>query len=229
MQTRHDDNTLGRETRSFMLDIRAVGDDGAIEGYGSVFGVEDSYADIVAPGAFKVSLAQHQAESTMPAMLWQHDSNEPIGVWNSIVEDQRGLLTKGQLALAVPRGAQAHSLLKMKAINGLSIGFMTKGYTIDPKTGVRTVTEVDLWEVSLVTFPANEKARVTNVKAAALAIEAPKDAERILRDAGFSREDATTLVSRIMQLSKARQSDSADLTRAERAAIELLAALKPNY
>lgn len=228
MQIRHDGNTLGRETRSFVLDIRAVGDDGTIEGYGSVFGVEDSYADIVAPGAFAKSLAQHQAEGTMPAMLWQHDPNEPIGGWNSIVEDQRGLLTRGKLALDVPRGAQAHSLLKMKAINGLSIGFMTKGYTIDSKTGVRTVTEIDLWEVSLVTFPANEKARITNVKAAALAIEAPKDAERILRDAGFSREDATTLVSRIMRL-KAQRSDSVDLALAERAAIRLLATLKPNH
>jgi HK97 family phage prohead protease len=126
----------------------------------------------------------------MPAMLWQHDSNEPIGVWTEMVEDSKGLRIKGKLALDTTRGKEAHALLKMGALNGLSIGFVSKQWAYDRETEVRTLTEIDLWEVSLVTFPANEKARVTNVKAAD-ELATPKDAERILRDAGFSKSDAT--------------------------------------
>lgn len=213
------------ETRSFALSLKSVSEDGTIEGYGSVFGVKDSYDDVVAKGAFKASLDEHKSENTMPAMLWQHDPSEPIGVWMVMSEDAKGLYVKGKLALDTPRGAQAHVLLKMGALNGLSIGFMTKGFTKDSETQVRTITQIDLWETSIVTFPANGKARVTGVKAAAGGIEAPKDAERILRDAGFSREDATTFVSRVMQL-KAQQSDSADLTAASKAAATLLESLK---
>lgn len=221
------DSAAQCETRSFALKIKSVGEDGTIEGYGSVFGVEDSYGDVVAKGAFKSSLAEHKSEDTMPAMLWQHDPSEPIGVWTSMSEDTNGLAVKGQLALDTDLGKRAHALLKLGALNGLSIGFMTKKFQRDNKTNVRTLTEIDLWEVSLVTFPANGKARVTSVKSLADAgqIDAPKDAERILREAGFSRDDATVLVSRIMQL-KTKQSESADLGAAQKAADRLLETLK---
>lgn len=195
-----------------------------MEGYGSVFGVRDNYDDVIASGAFAATLKAHKAESTMPAMLWQHDAAEPIGIWTEMVEDGKGLRIKGQLALETTRGKEAHALLKMGALNGLSIGFVSKQWAYDRETEVRTLTEIDLWEVSLVTFPANEKARVTNVKNAEQ-LSAPKDAERILRDAGFSKSDATALVSRVMRMGEER-SDSVDSTaKAMQAANRLISSL----
>ena len=214
----------GREVRSFALQIKAAGDDGTVEGYGSVFGVRDNYDDVISKGAFVQSLKDHKAAGTMPAMLWQHDADKPIGVWTEMVEDEKGLRIKGQLAMETVKGKEAHALLKMGALNGLSIGFMSKEWAYDRDTEVRTLTAIDLWEVSLVTFPANEKARVTNVKSAD-ELQAPKDAEKALRDAGFSKSDATAFVSRVMRMGEVR-SDSANSTAvAMKAADRLLRSL----
>lgn len=210
----------GREVRSFALQIKAAGDDGTVEGYGSVFGVRDNYDDVIAKGAFVQSLKDHRAAGTMPAMLWQHDADKPIGVWTEMVEDEKGLRIKGQLAMETVKGKEAHALLKMGALNGLSIGFMSKEWSYDRDTEVRTLTAIDLWEVSLVTFPANEKARVTNVKSAD-ELQAPKDAEKVLRDAGFSKSDATAFVSRVMRMGEVR-SDSANSTAVAMKAAERL-------
>ncbi len=214
----------GREVRSFALQIKAAGDDGTVEGYGSVFGVRDNYDDVIAKGAFIQSLKDHKAAGTMPAMLWQHDADKPIGVWTDMVEDEKGLRIKGQLAMETVKGKEAHALLKMGALNGLSIGFVSKEWAYDSETEVRTLTAIDLWEVSLVTFPANEKARVTNVKSAD-EMATPKDAEKVLRDAGFSKSDATAFVSRVMRMGEVR-SDSANSTAvAMKAADRLLRSL----
>ena len=214
----------GREVRSFALQIKAAGDDGTVEGYGSVFGVRDNYDDVIAKGAFVKSLKDHKAAGTMPAMLWQHDADKPIGVWTEMVEDEKGLRIKGQLAMETVKGKEAHALLKMGALNGLSVGFMSKEWAYDRETEVRTLTAIDLWEVSLVTFPANEKARVTNVKSAD-EMATPKDAEKALRDAGFSKSDATAFVSRVMRMGEVR-SDSANSTAvAMKAADRLLRSL----
>ena len=214
----------GREVRSFALQIKAAGDDGTVEGYGSVFGVRDNCDDVIAKGAFVQSLKDHKAAGTMPAMLWQHDADKPIGVWTEMVEDEKGLRIKGQLAMETVKGKEAHALLKMGALNGLSIGFMSKEWAYDRDTEVRTLTAIDLWEVSLVTFPANEKARVTNVKSAD-EMATPKDAEKVLRDAGFSKSDATAFVSRVMRMGEVR-SDSANSTAvAMKAADRLLRSL----
>ena len=214
----------GREVRSFALQIKAAGDDGTVEGYGSVFGVRDNYDDVISKGAFVQSLKDHRAAGTMPAMLWQHDADKPIGVWTEMVEDEKGLRIKGQLAMETVKGKEAHALLKMGALNGLSIGFMSKEWSYDRETEVRTLTAIDLWEVSLVTFPANEKARVTNVKSAD-EMATPKDAEKALRDAGFSKSDATAFVSRVMRMGEVR-SDSANSTAvAMKAADRLLRSL----
>ncbi len=215
METKHLD---------FGFEVKTVGADGTIEGYGSVFGVRDNYDDVIAKGAFIQSLKDHKAAGTMPAMLWQHDADKPIGVWTEMVEDEKGLRIKGQLAMETVKGKEAHALLKMGAINGLSIGFMSKQWAYDRETEVRTLTEIDLWEVSLVTFPANEKARVTNVKSAD-EMATPKDAEKALRDAGFSKSDATAFVSRVMRMGEVR-SDSANSTAvAMKAADRLLRSL----
>jgi len=219
------DGPGGREVRSYALQIKATGDDGSIEGYGSVFGERDSYDDVIAVGAFVDSLKAHKAAGTMPAMLWQHDGAKPIGIWTEMVEDSKGLRIKGQLALETSLGKEAHALLKMGALNGLSIGFISKQWAYDRDTDVRTLTEVDLWEVSLVTFPANGKARVTNVKAAD-DLAAPKDAERLLRDAGFSKSDATAFVSRVMRMGEARRESADSTAAAMRSADRLLASLQ---
>lgn len=206
------------------FEIKAVNADGTVEGYGSVFGVRDNYDDVIAKGAFIQSLKDHKAAGTMPAMLWQHDADKPIGIWTEMIEDENGLRIKGRLAMETVKGKEAHALLKMGALNGLSIGFMSKEWAYDRETEVRTLTAIDLWEVSLVTFPANEKARVTNVKSAD-ELQAPKDAEKALRDAGFSKSDATAFVSRVMRMGEVR-SDSANSTAvAMKAADRLLRSL----
>lgn len=214
-----------RETRSYALQVKAS-DDGTIEGYGSVFGVLDKYDDIIANGAFAESLSAHKSAGTMPAMLWQHDATEPIGVWDEMSEDGSGLRVKGRLALDTDSGRKAHSLLKMKAINGLSVGFISKQWAYNPETNVRTLKEIDLWEVSLVTFPANAKARVTTIKSAEL--ETPKDAERALREAGFSKSCATAFVSRVMRMGEARRESANSTAVAIDAASRLLKSLTSN-
>ena len=224
-QIQQRDAGTAREVRSVALEIRAVSDDGTIEGYGSVFGVRDDYDDVIASGAFVGSLKDHKAAGTMPAMLWQHDADEPIGVWSEMVEDEKGLRVKGRLALDTVRGKEAHSLLKLGALNGLSIGFVSKQWTYDRESEVRTLTEIDLWEVSLVTFPANSKARVTNVKAAADEAVTTKDAERILREAGFSKADATGFVSRVMRMGEERREAAESTAHAIKAAQRLLDSL----
>ena len=211
----------GREVRSYVLQLKAVGDDGTIEGYGSVFGVRDAYDDVIAPGAYAQSLKAHKAEGTMPAMLWQHDASVPIGVWLEMVEDAKGLRIKGRLALETVKGAEAYALLKMGALNGLSIGFVSKQWTYDRETDVRTLTEVELWEVSLVTFPANEAARITGVKAADLAgIKTIRQAETALRDAGFSADAAKALIAGVKRIAlderDAHEAGAAALKAADR-------------
>lgn len=213
-----------RQTRAFALSIKAA-EDGTVEGYGSVFGVRDSYDDVIAAGAFVKSLAEHKAAGSMPAMLWQHNSDEPIGVWTDMAEDEKGLRVKGMLALDTVRGREAHALLKLGALNGLSIGFMSKQWSYDRETEVRTLTEIDLWEVSLVTFPANERARVTNVKASDVgAITSIRDAERALRDAGLSAEVARAFVAQVKRIAL-EERDAPGAAAAMQAAERLLRSL----
>jgi uncharacterized protein len=191
----------GREVRSFAFEVKATGDDGSIEGYGSVFGVVDSYDDVIEKGAFAASLKTHKAAGTLPAMLWQHDAGEPIGIWTEMTEDAKGLRVKGQLCLDTACGKEAHALLKMGALNGLSIGFMSRKWAYDEKTDIRTLTEVDLWEVSLVTFPSNERSRITNVKAAEVGgVTTIRQAEQALRDAGLPADAAKALIASVKRI-----------------------------
>ena len=182
--------------------IKAVSEDGLFSGYGSVFGVVDSYQEVVAAGAFKESL-----DSRMPALLWQHRSGEPIGVYTTVKEDNIGLYLEGKLALKTARGAEAYELLKMGAISGLSIGFVTREDSYDRVTGVRTLKKLDLWEVSLVTFPANDSARVANVKSIE-SIKSLSEAEAYLREAGgLSKRGAVAILARIKSLQGRSESD----------------------
>jgi len=124
---------------------------GAFSGYASLFGVVDSGGDVVMAGAFARSLIKRGASGVK--MLWQHQAAEPIGLWTSIVEDSRGLKVEGRLDLSVARAREALSLMRKGAIDGLSIGFRTQRATTEKSSGVRRLHEIDLWEISVVTFP----------------------------------------------------------------------------
>lgn len=187
--------------KNFGFEIKDVGDEGLIEGYGSVFGgAPDAYGDIVAPGAFAASLAEHKRAGTTPLMLWGHDASQPpIGNWVDIAEDGKGLWVQGQIALDDPMGLRVHGALKRRAMRGLSIGFETRNSeTDDKRPGVRILTEVKLWEVSPVNFPAQPRAAVDTVKSAISGGELPSlaDFENFLREAGFSKTQACAIAGK---------------------------------
>ncbi len=143
-----------------VLEIKALEDSGEIEGYASTFGGEpDAYGDVIAPGAYADSLADHASKGTMPKILWKHDRREVIGRWTAASEDGKGLVVRGKLNMDVQRGREAYALLKAGAIDGLSIGYRTISAERDGK-GRRLLSEVELWEVSLVTFPMLAEAKV---------------------------------------------------------------------
>lgn len=136
-----------------------VTDGAVIEGYASLYGVPDQGGDVVQPGAYARSLERLRARGGTVKMLWQHDPAQPIGVWDEIREDARGLYVKGRLLLDVERAREAAALIGAGAIDGLSIGYRTVSAQKDAK-GQRLLAELELWEVSLVTFPMLREARV---------------------------------------------------------------------
>ncbi len=136
---------------------------GLVTGYASLFGVADMGGDIVAPGAFRASLARRGAAGVR--MLWQHDPAQPIGRWLSIEEDARGLRVAGELSREVARARELAALIRDGALDGLSIGFRAERATKDAR-GRRRLVSVDLWEISLVTFPMLAGARIETVKTA---------------------------------------------------------------
>ncbi|MDX3805472.1 MAG: HK97 family phage prohead protease [Bosea sp. (in: a-proteobacteria)] len=138
--------------------------DGIFEGYASLFRIPDLGKDVVEPGAFRDSLARRGPSGVK--LLWQHDPAEPLGRWLSLSEDSRGLFVRGRLSLAVARAREIHALMREGAIDGLSIGFRPERARNEPRTGLRRLERVDLWEVSIVTFPMLPQARVSAVKTA---------------------------------------------------------------
>lgn len=195
------------KTLDFGCELKATGDTGTFEGYGSVFNITDRGGDIVAAGAFAETLAAAKAAGRLPAMLWQHRQAEPIGVYTEMEEDAIGLKVKGKLALKTARGAEAYELMKMGAISGLSIGYRVRDDSWDRVTGVRTIKKADLHELSLVTMPMNDASRVSAVKTIE-ELDSLSEIERHLRDVcGLSKSEATAMVSRIKSVSR---SDSGD-------------------
>ena len=217
-----------------LLELKFVGSDDkemVFSGYGAVFGNVDSYGDVIEKGAFKDTLRSAKRSGQWPAMLMQHGgmlSTEmtPVGIWTDMREDDTGLFVEGKLA-PTPRGMEAYQLLKMKprpAISGLSIGYMAKEWSVrtKPDDPRRTLKAVELLEVSLVTMPANPKARVQSVKSDALTI---RDAEKALRDVGFSQSDAKAIVASGFKALPQRDVDAMSEVLAVNAG-ELLAAAK---
>jgi len=151
----------------------SVTDGAVIEGYASLFDVADSGGDVVAKGAYTKSLAAISRQGRSVKMLWQHDPAQPIGVWNEVREDAKGLHVKGRLLEDVGKGREAMALIGAGAIDGLSIGYRTVRAERDAK-GHRLLAELELWEVSLVTFPMLPDARVGN--------KAEATADALMRD-----------------------------------------------
>lgn len=163
--------------KSATLEIKKEPDqDGEFEGYASVFGVVDGGNDVVNRGAFEKSLATRK-----PKMLWQHDPQQVIGVWEEVREDEKGLFVKGRILKDVERGREAMALMRAGAIDSMSIGYRTiKASNEGPADRVRRLMEVELFEVSVVTFPMLSAATITDVKS--IDWKNKRDIERALRD-----------------------------------------------
>lgn len=174
----------------FKAEIKSVGEPegnvGRISGYGNVFGVIDSYSEVVDKDAFAKSLLKK-----MPKMLLQHKWDEVGGKWTLAREDANGLYVEGEINLDVQRAREYYSLIKQGALDGLSIGFQTLDSYYDDKN-IRHLREIDLMEVSIVTFPANEQSLITSVRSLA---RTEREFEEFLRDAGYSRSQAKTIVT----------------------------------
>ena len=159
-----------------------------IAGYASLFGKRDQGGDVVMAGAYAASLRALEAKGGRVKMLWQHDPGQPIGIWDEVREDARGLYVKGRILTEVEKGREAVALIGAGAIDGLSIGYRTIKAEKDGK-GQRLLSELELWEVSLVTFPMLQDARVAAKGDAPEALlrelaEAFEDARRVLAGRG---------------------------------------------
>lgn len=198
--------------KSYPMEIKSISDEGYFSGYGSVFDVVDDWDDVIVRGAFAETL-----QKKTPVMLWQHDSAEPIGVYERIREDEIGLWLEGRLLLDIEKGREAHILLKNRAIRGLSIGFLPLAWEWETRdnTRVRVLKDIDLWEVSLVTFPANPKAVVDEVKTV-------RGLENFLRDAGLSRAEAKAALAAI----RADSQRDAEAEEAKKTALNLISIMR---
>lgn len=171
------------------LSLKSISETGEFTGYGSVFDVVDHHNDQIKPGAFAKSLKKHSDKGTLPALLWQHRHDKPIGKFTKMSEDQHGLYLEGKLLVNDdPLAKTAYAHLKNESVRGLSIG----GRIVDEdrqKDGVYFLNEFDLWEVSVVTFAANPEAKIQQVKTI-------RELENTLRDVmGFSRKEAKRMAS----------------------------------
>lgn len=221
-------------------EVKFAGDaaDMTFSGYGAVFGNIDSYGDVIAKGAFSETLGHARKTGHWPAMLSQHgggflqQDTTPIGIWTEMREDDTGLYVEGKLA-DTERGREAYSLLKMKprpAYSGLSIGFLPKKWSVRtrPEEPRRTLEAVDLMEVSLVTFPANPKARVTGVKSLAdIGTEEFREIEATLRMKGLSRADAVKAISGFKDWLQ-RDAGAPETAPRDEAAAEIAALIRRN-
>jgi HK97 family phage prohead protease len=184
----------GRDLLFTAFDLKSVNSDGHFEGYASLFDHEDMGRDIVVRGAFRDCLRTRGAGGIK--MLFQHDPNQPIGIWQQLVEDARGLYAKGRIMTEVAKGAEVLALMRAGVLDGLSIGFRAITGRRDAHTGVRKLQKVDLWEISVVTFPMQQGARIATTKGRPFANKTPtrREFERWLtRDAGFTRSEALAL------------------------------------
>lgn len=173
-------------------------------GYANTFDHKDRAGDITMKGAFTKSLKKHLEEGTRPLMLMHHDHSRPVGVWEKLVEDEKGLYVEGRLTKGVRDADEAYALLKDGALNSMSIGYKVVDESWDNTKSANLLHQVDLFEISLVSIPANEQSTVISVKSDDGVNT--RALERVLRDAGLSRSEAKTLLSKgVSGLSQQRE------------------------
>ena len=183
------------ELKFTALDLTDADTSGVFEGYASLFDREDLARDVIAAGAFRQSLSERGVQGVR--MLYQHDPAHPIGVWERIEEDALGLRVRGRLTLETEKARDVLHLMRAGAIDGLSIGFKAKRTRRDQRSGIRRILELELWEISIVTFPMMPCARVHGVKCSPFGGTLPTERqfERwLVRDAGFTRGEARSLM-----------------------------------
>ncbi|WP_339045641.1 HK97 family phage prohead protease [Candidatus Mesenet endosymbiont of Agriotes lineatus] len=152
---------MNKKFFSSALSLKSIGENGIFSGYASVFNIVDEQDDVILPGAFTETILKKAGRIKL---LWQHQHDEPIGNILEINENKVGLYIVANLLLDLQKAREAYVMLKSGTIDSLSIGYVPLQYDVDQKTGVRALNKVDLWEVSLVTFPANSHSRVINIK-----------------------------------------------------------------
>lgn len=216
--------------KAIELDTKGVTEKGAFSGYASRFGVKDFGGDMVMPGAFAGSLEQWSKSGRTVPVLWQHDTRQPIGGWEALKEDDTGLFGDAQLWLDdAPQARLARKGMLTKTITGLSIGYRIKRGEFDTASGVYQLHELDLAEISVVTNPMLDSARVDSAKSLLDGGNLPtiREFEDFLRDAGFSKADAVIVASRgFGELLKRRDSAGEQLAVAK--ALEVLTSFKLN-
>lgn len=195
-----------------LTELKSTGNDEEMTfiGYASTFGNTDAYGDVILAGAFAKSVDEAKQKGAWPALLSQHgqESMTPIGVITDLYEDEKGLVIECKLA-STPRGLENYTLMKMTprpAIDGLSIAFTMSRDDISIKGGIRHITNLKLHEVSLVTFPANDPARVFEVRSVGDFTE--REFEKTLRDAGFSSKEAKIVISKGFRALKQSERDA---------------------
>lgn len=193
-------NEIETKYVAFSLEDKGIADNGSFQGFASVYNNVDHGGDIVLPGAFKTSLAANPR----PKMLWQHDPGKVIGVWEEMKDDPRGLIGRGRLLTELQLGKEAHILLKAGAVDGLSIGYrvVDVDFKKTDKGMMREIKAAELLEVSIVTFPMNPKALVTDVKQ----LQSLREVETILRAAGVPATFAKLVATHGFEEAKARLS-----------------------
>lgn len=209
-----------------VLEIKSLDESGTFSGYGSIYGNKDAYGDVVMPGAFGKSLAEHARKGSKPKMFWQHDPHEPIGSWVNAEEDTKGLWLEGRLNMEVQRAREAYALLKAGDIDGLSIGYHVVSAEPDEKAGVLRLKELKLAEVSIVSIGANERALVDSVKHFdALqnwkAGDRPqqRELEELLKDHfGVSNSEAERMANALLNENRGGRDESAEPTGSDFAA-----------
>lgn len=226
MKIERKSSSIATEQKSVRFELKSVSDTGVFTGYASVFGLKDDGWDIVDKGAFAQTIQDHNAKNRKVPALWAHNPAEPIGVYTSLKEDDYGLWVEGKLSLSVGRAKECHALMMDGAINGLSIGFRTKRYEIEKASEdgmtIRRLKEVDLYEISVVTFPMNDASRVESVKSAF----DPRAMERELKEAGFSNGDAVKAVAIVKKYLARDGKAIAEPARDEKATTDILAQLR---
>lgn len=213
---------MKNEVKYVSYDLKFLNENGTFEGYASLFGVTDGGNDEVVKGAFKKSLAEKEKIGRSIPMLWQHETDSPIGKWDEIREDDKGLFVKGTLFTGIQQANEAYILLKENVINGLSIGYRTITSARDT-TGKRLLKEIDLLEISIVTFPMLDAARITGVKSAP---KTEREFEEFLRDAGYSRTESKGIVAHGFKTAMGRRDADTGLSEIARLTAAIVNATK---